>query len=250
MILIDPREGSKDFEKPLRDALVPCRLQQLEFGDFAFIGRGTKGAEVSIGVEHKRLGDFVQSLSTERLAGHQLPGLVTDYDRPYLILEGEWEHNKEGRVVEFIKDTSRKRRTRGAPPAVEFEIRLLTLETRGGLHIRHCNTRRDSVRYLISLYRFWTDKDLDQHKSHLAIHAPDVDPSLGIPISTFRRAVAQLPGVGFKTSAAVERTFGGSFRRMMLATEATWAEIVTKDDAGKTRKLGAAKARAIMEALQ
>jgi ERCC4-type nuclease len=250
MILIDDREGSKDFLKPLQDALVPCELTRLDFGDFAFLGRGEKGAEVSIGVEHKKLADLVSSLEG-RLPGHQLPGLVTDYDRPYLIIEGEWTHDKDGKAVSFIKDTHRKRKVPGIPQgAVAFEQRLLCLATRGGLHIRHTNTRRDSVRFLIALYRYWTDKDLDQHKSHLAIHAPDMDSALGIPVSPFRRAVAQLPGIGFKTSAAVEKQFGGSFRRMMLAPEEVWAEIVTTDDAGKTRRIGPSRAKQIMEALR
>lgn len=250
MILIDDREGSKQFESPLREQGIPCELTRLDFGDFAFLGRGEKGAEVMIGVEHKKLSDLVQSLES-RLPGHQLPGLVTSYDRAYLIIEGEWTHDKAGKAVSFIKETNRKRKVPGLPQgALEFEKRLLCLETRGGVRIRHCNTRRDSLRVLVALYRFWTDKDLDQHKSHLAIHAPDMDSALGIPVSAFRRAVAQLPGIGFKTSAAVESRFGGSFRKMMLAPEAEWAEIVTTDDAGKTRRIGPSRAKQIVEALK
>lgn len=249
MIHVDYREGSKRFLDPLRKEGIPCKEVTLEFGDFAFIGRGVKGAEVSIGVEHKKLGDFVDSLKG-RLPGHQLPGLVTDYERPYLILEGEWHTAPDGAVCAFIKDTHRKRKVRGAPPGIEFEKRLLTLETRGGLRVRHTNTRKDSIRYLIALYRFWTDCDLDKHKSHLAMHAPDLDSALGIPVSPFRRAVAQLPGIGFVYSAAVEKRFGGSFRRMMLAPESEWAEIESKDDKGKVRRFGPTRAKSIMEALK
>jgi ERCC4-type nuclease len=223
MILIDDREGSKQFAAPLREQHVPCELTRLDFGDFAFLGRGEEGAEVMIGVEHKKLSDFVQSLAG-RLPGHQLPGLVTSFDRPYLILEGEWEHNKEGRVVTFIKESTKKRKVAGAPPAIEFEKRLLTLETRGGLRIRHCNTRRDSVRYLVALYRFWTDHDLDEHKSHLAIHAPDMDATLGIPVSDVRRVAAQLPGIGYERSRAVDQHFR-SIEDMCLAPAEEWVKI-------------------------
>jgi len=61
--------------------------------------------------------------------------------------------------------------------------------------------------------------------------------------------VAQIPGIGYKTSRSVEHHFGGSFRRMMMATAAEWAEITTTHG-GKERRLGLAKATAITDFLR
>lgn len=249
MILVDSRAGSQDFLKPLAKMGLPVESTTLEYGDFAFLGRGEGGASLYIGIEHKRVSDLVQSLSSGRLQGHQLRGMLDTYDRPWLLIEGDWTHDEQGRVSMFAAK-GKRRALRGAPPAVELEKRILTLETRGGLRVRHTATRRDSLRFLCALYYFWTDKALDEHRSHLAVYAPDLDRALALPISDFRRIVSQIPGIGYRTSAAVEAHFQGSFRRMMFAGVEEWAEIKTVGDNGKERRLGAARAKQILEVLK
>ena len=140
---------------------------------------------------------------------------------------------------------------RGAPQAMVLEQKLLTLEIRGGLHVRQCPTQRDSVRFIQALYRYWTDKSLDEHRTHLAIHAPDADPRLRLPLSDFRRGVQiLLPGIGYAASKVVEEYFGGSWRRMMMCSEADWAALEIPDRKGKVKRLGASRAQQIMEALR
>ena len=250
MILVDDRAGSYDLIKPLRAAGLPVEETRLDSGDLAFLGRGERDTELFIGIEHKKVGDLINSLTTGRLSGHQLLAMTACYDRRWLVVEGEWRHDADGAVTMFGRRG--RRRVHGAPPAVELEKRLLTLQVRGGISVRHCPTRRDTVRFVLALYRFWTDKSLNEHRSHLALYdaTPDMDPRLAIPISDFRRIAAMIPGVGYRTSQAVEAAFEGSFRRMMLATEEDWAAIATTDDRGKTKRLGAAKAKKILEALR
>jgi ERCC4-type nuclease len=249
LILVDTRAGSQDLIAPLAAAGLPVEETRLDFGDVAFMGRGVGGAATFCGVEHKRLSDLVQSLNTDRLAGHQLTGMLDTFDRCYLVIEGTWE-SYNGRVMVTRKGLRALTPLKGAPPAVELEKRVLTLQHRGGLAVRWTNDQAATVRYLTALYRWWTDHDLDAHKSHLAIHAPDLDSALRRPVSDFQRVVAQIPGIGLKRSAAVDAAFDGSFRRLMLATEAEWAEITTTDNKGKARKLGPAAAKKILEALK
>lgn len=249
MILVDSRAGSDELLKPLLKLGLPAEETLLDYGDIAFLGKGEGGKQLFIGVEHKRVSDLVQSLSTGRLAGHQLPGMVQTYDRIWLIIEGEWQADEHGSVTMWRGGRGRRGKVRGSPPAVELEKRILGLEIRGGIHVRHCPTRADTVRFLFALYRWWTDKDLDAHRSHLAIHAPDMDRGLAIPISDFRAIVAQVPGIGLARSQAVEVAFGGSFRRMMLATPQQWADIRTVDRNGKSKRLGESTAQKILEAL-
>lgn len=249
MILIDSRAGSCELVKPLTEMGLPVEETTLEYGDLAFMGRGEKETPVFIGVEHKKLPDLVQSLGTGRLQDTQLRGMLASYDRMWLLIEGDWQHDAKGRVSMF-KGRGERRPLRGAPPAIELEKQILNLSLRGGFHVRHCPTRRDSVRFLCALYRYWTDKALDEHKSHLAIHNPDLDrKGLAIPISDFRRIAAAIPGIGYSTSSAVERHFEGSFRRMMQAPLDEWSEITTYDDHGKERRIGTSRAKKIMEAL-
>lgn len=249
MILVDNRAGSEELIKPLLKWGLPVESTRLEFGDVAFIGRGEKGRQEFVGIEHKKVPDLVQSLRNGRLQGHQLPGMLRVYDRCWLVVEGDWQQDPDGHVSMF-KARGKRRPVKGAPPAVELEKQILTLDIRGGFHVRHCPTRPDTVRFLFALYRWWTDKDLDQHRTHLAIHAPDMDAQLGVEVSDFRRVVAQIPGIGLVRSGAVELAFGGSFRKMMVASEAQWANIRTTDGEGKSRRIGELTARKILETLK
>lgn len=229
MILVDSRAGSCDLVKPLKDMGLPVEETTLEYGDLCFMGRGEQGAHVYVGIEHKKLPDLVQSLATGRLQDTQLRGMLATYDRMWLVIEGDWNHDANGRVAMF-KGRGERRPLKGAPPAIELEKRILCLETRGGFRVRHCPTRRDTVRFLCALYRFWNDKDLDQHTSHLAIHAPDLDRGLFAPISLKRRLASQLPGIGFQRSRAVDAHFE-TIVEMANAPAEEWVKI---EGIGKT----------------
>jgi hypothetical protein len=126
--------------------------------------------------------------------------------------------------------------------AGELEKQLLTLEMCGGVHVRHTNSQRDTVRFLGSLYRWFTDKAMDAHTSHLAVH----NPPMLFAVSKFRQAVMRWPGIGMKASAAVEKHFGGSIVRAAGAPVDEWADLETTDDRGKTRRLGTAAAKKIV----
>ena len=250
MMLVDRRAGSKDFVLPLQDAGVPVDATTLTFGDFAFTGRGERGADVWIGIEHKRFTEFLDAMKDGRLQGHQLPGLCQEFDRAYLVIEGEWAQDGFGRVVGPNQHNGHWSVYKQSPPALDVEQRVLTLELRGGLTIRQTQDRAASVRFLTALYRWWTSQDLDQHRSHIAVHAPDRDPGLLAPVSDFRRALTMLlPGIGLLGSRSIEAHFTGSLRRLLAAGEAEWAAIEIESARGSRRKLGRARAKRIVEVL-
>lgn len=256
MILVDSRAGSCELVKPLREAGLPVDETTLEFGDLAFMGRGEAGAKLFVGVEHKKLPDLLQSLDTERLQGHQLLGMLNTYDRRWLLVEGDWTHDHSGAVA-LWKGKGQRRAVKGAPRAIELEKMLLTIEARGGITLRMCPTRRDTVRFLTALYRFWTDKNLDAHKSHLAMYAPDLDQGLFSPPTPFRKALAVLlPGVHTTVSAAIERETNGPnvtlrarLQKVLGWTASDWAGLLTVGDAGKARRLGEKRAAQILAEL-
>ncbi len=240
-LLVDDREGSKQLA-PLLDGMgLSVEVTRLEFGDVAFVGRGMRGVPLTIGLEHKRVSDLVQSLSNDRLAGHQLPGMLQTYDRCYLVIEGDWERDTSGRVV-VAKKKGGKGPLQGAPPAIELLKRLHTLSTRGGLTIWNAKDQRGSLDYIYSLYRFWTDVDLDRHRSHIAV-AADIDVSLLSPTSRFRKKIRGIEGVGVALGLALEKACNGSLRRLVAMTVAQLADVQTRDEAtGKLRRLGESRA--------
>jgi ERCC4-type nuclease len=228
VILIDYREGSKDLLKPLLAAGLPAEIATLDSGDLAFQGKGVAGAPIAVGIELKRLDanstDLTQSLQSGRLSGEQLPKMLGKdgaYDYAWLLIEGSWRHDEAGHITVYQGPKRGWVPIRGGITAAELEKRILTLELCGGLHVRHCSSRRDSVRFIAALYHWWVDSSLDSHTSHLAVHQPN---SL-IHVSDFRKAVSAWPGIGLKTSKVVESCFSGSVREAACAPVEYWAEI-------------------------
>lgn len=239
MILVDRRIGSRELVAPLERLGLPVTETTLEYGDVAFEGRGRDDQPVYIGIERKRVNDLIQSLTSGRLAGHQLVGLQQAYDYCWLLVEGAWRHHRSGAIVEIKGGCARP--THSRMHASTLEKRLLTLQLRGGLFIWQTESLRESARFLQCLYRYWTDASLDEHTSHEAIyhHAESL-----VRISPTREAFHAWPTIGYRTSAAVEQAFG-TLRRAMHATVEEWAAIEIEDRHGGKRRLGIKDAQRI-----
>ncbi len=253
-LFVDSRVGSVDLLEPLRKAGLPVEATTLAFADFAFIGRGPLDKPLNIGIERKRLSDLVQSIRSGRLSGHQLPGLLGPqgaYEYAWLVVEGLYRVDAQGRIL--VKQ--KKRRGRGKPEwvqlpggmlASEMEKQVLTFELCGGCHVKYTNSAEDTVHFLESLYRWFTDKAMDEHKAHLApqrVSGP-------IALSGFRDTVRAFPGIGLRASLAVETHFQGSLVRAINASTTEWSEIATLDKKGKPKCLGTTVATKIHDFLR
>lgn len=263
MLYVDDRDGSSELLKPLAALGLPVQEKRLAAGDLAFVGRGEGGELLSIGVEHKKLPDLIDALNSGRLTantqskGGQIPRMIRTYDRSYLVVEGDWERSGGGRVSSW-KKRGRRGPVRGAPHAIELRKRLFVIELRWGIKVVYCKSRRDTLDTIFTWFRVWTDKSLDEHRSHLAIHAPDADTSLRFPMSNFRAGIqAWLPGVGFAASKTIEdwvTTVKDGRRvtepyRLMLKTHGEWAALELPDRYGKIKRLGDMRAQNIMKEL-
>lgn len=244
VILVDDREGSKDLYAPLKK-LAPAELCRLDYGDVAFEGKGAEGAKVDVGVELKTLGDAVSSIRTGRLTGRQLPGLTglhAAYDYAFLVVEGEWRINNVGQIV--VRTRSGYRPIKTGMTASEFTKKLLTMELCTGLHVVYTHSRQHTVHYLFNLFRWFTDKPMDQHSSHLTPH----NRPLGfLKISEFREAVMKWPGVGMQVSKAAESAFEGSVLTAASASVDEWAALATTDKQGRSRRFGLAAAQRVYD---
>lgn len=250
MLLVDRATGSNELCDKLVALGLPAELEGLKFGDIAFVGRGEGGVPVAVGIEYKKLGELVTSLRTKRFQGHQLTGMSRMYDRRYLLVEGIFHHDSMGRPTFARGKTSRP--IPGASNAVVLEQELLNIATRGGCPVIMRATQRDALRWVQACFRYWTDKDLDEHKSHLAMYAPDMDKTLNVPMSDFRVAVNNLlkgEGIGIAGSKALEQACGGSMRKLCMWPVEKWADMDIQDRKGGTRKLGMTRAVRIMEKL-
>jgi ERCC4-type nuclease len=233
MILIDSRVGSSELRPLFRCDTI---LMQLDFGDAAFTGSGPNGP-LSIGIERKRVSDLLQSITTGRLSGSQIPGMREYYDVAYLIVEGVIKGDKYDDTLLISRDGGRsfKDAARGKQhwtmEAVEHY--LSTLENMAGIRCRIVRDARSTVQMITYLHHWWS-KPYARHSSHLTIHKGmdfrvhdekvRVSGSIYKP-SLCRRIAAELPGVGITRSLDVEKHFNRSVGAMWEAAQEDWKSI-------------------------
>lgn len=231
MIEVDYREaeagkGSAGLWEDLSKTNLPLQLGKLEGGDLWFLGKGPEGREVSVGVEFKKVRDLLSSIREKRLQGHQLHEL-NYYDYRAILVEGEWRN--EGGYVAMRSGYRDWQPVPGRFSSAELDKTLLGFVLRGGIHyVKETATRKDTVRWIESLYRNFTDVAWDDHTSHTGIYRPTS--SFSKP-SRFVDFIAGIPGVGLKRGKAVEAFFknphsGKASPRAAIAARAdTWGKV-------------------------
>lgn len=231
MLLVDYRDGSNYLREPLLRLGLPAVETTLNAGDLAFTSRDNR---YSIGIEFKKLPDLASSLRTGRLSGEQLPKLLGpkgEFDYAWVLIEGRWQADAAGNVT--VPRRHGWKAIPGGMSAAEMEKRVLSLELCGGLHVKWVNERVDTLRFIEYLFRWWTDKTLEDHVSHLAPHTPQSF----LPVSDVRQTLMTYPGVGRVASLAVEKEFHGCLRDAGNAGPQRWADILVESK-GKVRRLG------------
>lgn len=225
-ILVDDRAGSKELFRYLNQDLAI--LTRLEFGDLMFGGNGPGGQTVSIGIEHKTIGDLLSCIDNGRFAGTQLPGLLHEYEYVYLMVEGIWRGDPESGVLQGWhkgKWTSIQYGKR-AWTYHEVESWLNTMSVICGVIVIRTSTKQESAQAVQSLYGWW-GKKWANHKSHMAAdrsgHRSKKDVVL-TPVSRMRQIAMDLPGIGWGRSAAVEAHFP-NIRAMVNADVKEWMKI-------------------------
>jgi ERCC4-type nuclease len=233
MILIDSRIGSAETAKLFK---LPALTVMMDYGDYAFIGSGPNG-DILIGIERKQIGDLLNSITSGRLAAHQLPGLLSTYDVVYLIVEGvcradhrtgELLSSKDGGKT-FSPASFGKR-----PWTMEaMHHHLTTLEVMCGIHVRGTRDAKSTVKTIEYLWS-WFNKPYEKHNSHLALHKGmnfkakqegtiDLIAAVEKP-SLVRRIGAELPAVGLTRSLPLARRFK-TLKELFEASEKDLLEV-------------------------
>ena len=181
---------------------------------------------VNIGVEYKKLGDMIQCMENGRYVGHQLPGMLDSYHRVHLLVEGIHRPGSSG-----LLEVPRAQRWLPARGGVggrgitysAFHGYLFTLSEKLGVRVTLTGTTSQTADWLFQLNRWWTGKEYDDHKAHLAFDNSTAISLVSRP-SLVRRVAKELPGIGWGRSGNVAKRFH-SVVEMAMADWRTWAEI-------------------------
>ena len=224
MLLLDSRVGSADLAPVLKSYGVPVDLSTLDFADCAFIGNGPQGP-APIGIELKTFNDLLNCITTGRFSGHQLRGLVQQYDEIYLVVEGIYRPNPQDGVLETLfggkwRAVSQGRRTWMYRDLEKF---LTTVEHKGAIRIRRTADRHETARMVAGLYSWWTE-EYDEHRAHLALNRAGRDTALLVEPSLTHEIAQCLPGLGYQKAGCAAGHFG-SVRAMVNADEKAWRAV-------------------------
>lgn len=239
MIYVDPRIGSGDLAPLLSSLGCPVEVQHLDFADCMFLGNGPDGAPTPIGVEVKKLNDVLQCITSGRFLGHQLPGLLRDYEHVWLVVEGLYRANPVDGTLEIRLGRDWRPVGHGKQQWMfsAFDKWLTKLEVKANVHVRRTANRDETARTVGALYNWWQDSDshsLDQLdrtaqialETHVANSKQHEGMWLGqrVKPTLARRFAAELPGIGIRMSGGVATHFG-SVRTMVNAEEREWLRI-------------------------
>lgn len=227
MILVDDRDGSRGLlrYKALHGRAV---LGRLEFGDVLLSGHGPGGSSITVGVEVKSVRDLLSSISTGRLGGHQIPGMLKAYDYSWLLVHGQTRPSPEN-ILEYRHEGKpwRKYAIGQRPvPWSYLEGFLLTASMVGGVQVKMVASMEEAAAWL-AVFSHWLEKPWDRHRglsvfdqSRAQAALPESDP---VEMQMARTA-ASIPMLGWDRAWSAARHFS-SITEMFDATEKDWTEI-------------------------
>jgi ERCC4-type nuclease len=233
-LLLDPKGGVNKHDRTYTEELashldslkVPYQIVGLRFADVAFLGEGPEGP-VSIGIEVKRVPDLLTSLTGGRLLGHQVPGLLEDYDRAWLIVEGVTRLSRRTGLLEGPRGGGWRGLGYGKRPArwKDIEAALAKIEYQGRIPVRRTRSTYETAATLRVLYDYCS-KPWDKHSpwAQASVVREPMVPDTTCPTERLLRQIAScLPGVGWDRAVKAAKYFP-SVELMLEADEATWRD--------------------------
>lgn len=227
MIVVDRNRGSGELLEPLSKKM-PCVLDGLPSGDFAFEGN-YEGGRGLIGVERKKItNDFITCMFDHRFTGFQLTEMVDYYKVIYLLIEGMYRPNKDTGVLEFWSNGGWVSAQRGRDVLMYDHIHhhILTIQHKTPALVERTSTPTETVQVLKSLYGYHNDKPWDQHRSHLGLHKAPKPGQAGLFVRPPLRQVVScdFPGISWERSLAVKKEFPTT-ESMVNASVEAWRRV-------------------------
>lgn len=252
MLKIDDRTGSAtDKSRGSLTDLIP-RFQsygikvekvRLDFGDFAWDGNGPSGI-AQVGVERKKVAEYVQCIESARFSGFQLPGIANMYDYGYLLVEGFWGVLESGHLHINKQRQGILHRA--------FDNHLHTSEVKAGIIFRRTGSLDETIATVVNLYKWWQEP-WESHRSHERVYAPAaggsrqmlLQPREVLPVEYFLLGVKGLDQKAAKLAKKIK-----TVEKLMELSAEEIGEIRVSDSKGNLKRLGQGIGTAVWEALR
>jgi ERCC4-type nuclease len=229
-IIVDPRVGSKHMIEPLRRRVM-CRVKlakpMLNSGDVCFSGNGPTG-EVMIGIEIKKLRDFLGSMRSDRMAGDQIVKMSEDYAMVFVIVEGLWKPGpndalmaRRGKDWQPLDLAAKESGGGGGFKYGEMFKHMVSLNLRKNVMLLVSHSEDETATQIAHLYA-WFQRDWDAHNSTDPVKL-QCEVTFA-RVSLLRKMAAELPGIGWTRSKTVERAFI-SVQQMVNASVEQWESL-------------------------
>lgn len=213
LVLIDDRTGSKELERYLGRS-VPRVLTRLQFADVAWVGDNGE----LVGVERKTISDLCSCIADGRLSGHQLLGMLNEYHRIYILVEGVWRSNGNNGVLEVYKGGKWIPLELGRRRFMYREVAnfLNTLAIMCRVNVWQTSNMVESGQWISNTY-WWWQKEWERHKAHLQFR---VDMEYGESVSLSKpnlvcRMAKELSGVGWSKARELGKRYGNAMELVM-----------------------------------
>ena len=206
-IRVDYRHGSGELIPFIASHGVEYQPDDLaeQGGDFAFDGHGPKGLSM-IGIERKRIKDFLGNMRNNHLVGLQIPRMINHYDIRYVLIEGIVRANPDTGTLE--EPGKRDPRTgkrlwrevmlgRSTFQWEDFEKYITSLEW-APIRILRTPDPETTARLVVAKYR-WYQKQWNEHHSLKGLYYtpyPIIPINLGDKEDLNRLMMSCLPHIG------------------------------------------------------
>lgn len=182
MIYVDSRAGSNQLTPLLQRCGVPAHPARMTYGDIKFIGTGPAGEPVTIGIEVKSIHDILTCITDGRFAGHQLPGMIATYEQAWLLIEGQWRHQRGTGILQYLSRSYQWRDASVGSRRFMYRDLLTWLNTvriKTGILLDCVPDYEHAAVWIAALYSWWTQTKRiggeevcgwESHTSHHAIN--------------------------------------------------------------------------------
>jgi ERCC4-type nuclease len=135
-----------------------------------------------VGIERKKIHDLIDSMTTGRLSGHQLIGMLKTYNVIYLVVEGLWQSSPKDGTLQVYKKKGWQTVRHGKRRYMGREISnfLNTLSIITNVKVVRTSNAKQTGLWLSDTYSWWA-KPWNKHTSYKELYSEP------IPVAQWKR---------------------------------------------------------------